>query len=72
MELDLEDAETGARVQLTFDAAARDDYATAFDEYSEQIERVAIRNGGRFVGLSSSLNLENAIFGPIIQTQAIQ
>ena len=71
-ELDLEDSETGARLQLTFDQAARDDYAKAFDEYSDHLERVALRNGGRYVGLSTSLNLEEAIFGPIIHTRAVQ
>jgi hypothetical protein len=71
-ELDLEDAETGARLNMTFDASAREDYAKSFDEYSDQIERVAVRNGGRYVGISTGLTVEEAIFGPIIQTRAIQ
>ena len=71
-ELDLEDAETGARMQLTFDAGARAEYAREFDAYADQIARVAMRNGGRYVGLSTSMGLEDAIFGPIIQTQAVQ
>lgn len=71
-DLDLEDAETGAKLQMTFDASARDDYARAFDEYSNHIERVAIQNAGRYVGLSTSLSVEEAIFGPIIHTRAVQ
>ena len=71
-ELELEDAETGARMELTFDASAREDYAREFDAYADQIERAAVRSGGRYVGLSTSLSLEDAIFGPIIQTQAVQ
>ena len=71
-ELDLEDAESAARLHLTFDASAREEYARAFDEYSDSIERVAMRNGGRYVGFSTALSVEEAIFGPIIQTRAIQ
>jgi uncharacterized protein (DUF58 family) len=71
-ELDLEDAESAARLHLTFDASAREEYARAFDEYADHVERVAMRNGGRYVGLSTSLSVEEAIFGPIIQTRAIQ
>jgi uncharacterized protein (DUF58 family) len=71
-ELDLEDAETGAHLQLSFDAGARNDYERAFDEYAGQIERVAVRNGGRYVGLSTGLSLEEAIFGPIIHSRVVQ
>lgn len=71
-ELDLEDAESGARLHLTFDAAAREDHAKAFDDYADHLERVAMRNGGRYVGLSTSLSIEEAIFGPIIQTRVVQ
>ncbi len=71
-ELDLEDAETGAKLQLTFDASARELYAKSFDEYADAIERVAMRNDGRYVGISTSLSLEEAIFGPIIQTRVVQ
>jgi uncharacterized protein (DUF58 family) len=71
-ELDLEDAETGARMNLSFDAAARDQYTAGFDEYCDRVQNVAIRNDGRYAGFSTSLALEEAIFGPVIQTQTIQ
>ncbi len=71
-ELDLEDAETGASLQLTFDDKARERYMSAFDEYAGSIEKAALRNGGRYAGLSTSMSLEEAIFGPIIQTRAVQ
>lgn len=71
-ELDLEDAESGARLQLTFDSRTRDGYTRAFDEYANEIERVAMRNGGRYVGISTSLSLEEAIFGPIVRTQVVE
>ena len=71
-ELDLEDAETGARMNLSFDAAARDQYTAGFDQYCDRIADVAMRNNGRYAGFSTSLPLEEAIFGPIVQTQTVQ
>ena len=70
-ELDLEDAETGTRVQLAFDDSARAAYTTAFDDFALQLRNVALRNGGRYVGLSTSIPIEEAIFGPIVRAGAI-
>ena len=63
-EFDLVDAETGAVAQIAMDEEARAAYAAAFESYSEQIRRVAERNGGRYAGLSTRQPLEEAIFGP--------
>ena len=71
-ELDLEDAESGTRVQLAFDDNARAAYTSAFDEYALQLRNVALRNGGRYVGLSTSIPIEDAIFGPIVKSGAVQ
>ena len=46
-ELEIEDAETGEHVELAFDAEARARYTTEFDAYADELERVALRNGGR-------------------------
>jgi len=70
-ELDLEDAETGTRVQLAFDDSARAGYTAAFDDYALQLRNVALRNGGRYVGLPTSIPIEEAIFGPIVRAGAI-
>lgn len=70
-ELDLEDAETGARLKLDFDTSARERYTTAFDQYSEILQRVALRNGGRHVGVSTSMSLEEVIFGPLARVRGI-
>lgn len=71
-ELDLEDAETGSRVQLAFDDAARASYAAEFDKYAQQIRGVALRNGGRYVGLTTSIPVEDALFGPLVKSGALQ
>ena len=71
-ELDLEDAETGGRVQLAFDEAARSVYTAEFDKYALHLRDVALRNGGRYVGLSTSIPIEDALFGPLVKSGALQ
>lgn len=66
-ELALTQAETGEEMEISFDAEARQAYTTAFDEYSNQIQRLAMRNGGRYAGLSTSMPVEDAIFGPVMR-----
>ena len=67
-ELDLEDAETGQRMELAFDAEARARYTAEFDRYADQLERVALRNSGRYVGLSTSVPIEQAVFGSLVRS----
>jgi len=71
-ELDLEDAETGARLQLPFGEDARASYVAAFDEFVAHIRQVALRNGGRYLSVSTSLPVEEAIFGPLVRSGAVQ
>lgn len=71
-ELQLEDAETGGRLQLSVDDAARRAYTAAFDEYAKQLETLALRNSGRYVGLSTATAIEDAIFSSLARSGAIQ
>jgi uncharacterized protein (DUF58 family) len=57
-ELELRDAETGAGLKLDFDDAARERYTRSFDEYCSMIQTLAMRSGGRYVGVASSQSLE--------------
>jgi len=66
-ELELQDSETGGRLELAFDPAARLRYTDAFDAFSRDLRRLALRNGGRYGGLSTSLSLEEAVFGPLLE-----
>jgi uncharacterized protein (DUF58 family) len=66
-ELELEDAETDGRLELSFDAAARLRYTAAFDKFSKDIRRLALGNGGRYAGLSTSMSIEEAVFGPLLE-----
>ena len=65
-ELALEDAETGANLEISFDDNSRKKYTEAFDEYAALLRRLALRNGGRYAGLPTSLPVEEAMFGPMV------
>ena len=71
-ELDLEDAETGQHVELAFDSDARTMYTAAFDEYSQALRRIALRNNGRYVGLPTNVPVDEAIFGPLVRSGAVE
>jgi len=70
-ELDLEDAETRGRLKVQFDAAARERYTQAFDDYARGIQKLALRNGGRYTGISTAQPVEEVIFGPLISARGV-
>jgi uncharacterized protein (DUF58 family) len=70
-ELDLVDAETGTQLHLQLDTRARESYTASFDQYCDQIRSLALRSGGRYAGFSTSVSIEDAIFGPIARTQGV-
>lgn len=71
-ELELLDAETGARLELEFDAGAREKYTAGFDAYRDLLRRIALRNGGRFASLSTSTVIEEAVFGPLVAAGGVE
>jgi uncharacterized protein (DUF58 family) len=71
-ELELEDAETGHRLALSFDAAARQQYTASFDQHSERLRLLALRNSGRYAGLSTAVPVDEAIFGPLVESGTLQ
>jgi hypothetical protein len=70
-ELELEDAETHTRLRLQFDAAARERYTREFDAYCESLRRLAVRNGGRYVGFSTTQSIEEVVFGPLVRARGV-
>lgn len=70
-ELDLQDAETGAALKLDVDEEARIRYTRAFDEYCSDLQRMALRSGGRYAGIATSQPLENVIFGDLVRMRGI-
>ncbi len=64
-DIELIDAESEAHVRITLDQNARLAYTASFDAHSEEIRRLAIRNGGRYTGLPTLTPLAEAMFGPL-------
>lgn len=71
-QLDLTDAETGSMLEIGFDAAARQHYTEAFDAFARNVQRIGLRNSGRYIGLSTATSIEEAVFGPIASSGGIQ
>ena len=71
-QLDLSDAETGAMLEIGYDEISRKNYTAAFDEYARAVQRVGLRNGGRYVGLSTATTIEEAVFGPMVRSGGIE
>jgi uncharacterized protein (DUF58 family) len=70
-ELELVDAETGDTVKLGFDEQARQEYTARFDHYSDEIRRLAQRNGGRYDAIPASTGLEEAVFGMLVRSRGV-
>jgi hypothetical protein len=70
-ELELVDAESGERLKLQFDEAARDRYTSAFDGHARAIQQMAVRSGGRYVGISTAQPVEEVVFGPLTRVRGI-
>jgi uncharacterized protein (DUF58 family) len=66
--LALSDAETGQRLELLFDRGARARYTAAFDAHARNLQQLALRNGGRYAGLATSVPIEEAVFGSLAET----
>lgn len=64
-EIELIDAETGFHQAITVDDEACRAYTAAFDAYAAQLNRLADRTGGRYLGLSTDTPLEQVLFGPL-------
>ena len=71
-ELEIEDAETGQKLELAFDADSRARYTAEFDDYSDHLRRVALRNQGRYLSVSTSVPIEQAIFGSFLNSGALE
>ena len=70
-EMELTDAETGQVLHLGLDDNSRREYTERFDNHAEEIRRLALRNAGRYVGLSTSLSIEECIFGSLVRAKGV-
>jgi uncharacterized protein (DUF58 family) len=70
-ELDLVDAESNMQVRMEIDDDARRKYTEAFDAYCDSLRLLAGRKDGRYVGVSTSMPLDEVIFGPLMRAKGI-
>ena len=56
-ELELVDAESGSHVKMQVDERAREKYTAEFDQYSDSLQKIAVSNSGRYVGVSTMMAL---------------
>ncbi len=70
-ELELVDAESGSHVKMQVDEQAREKYTTAFDQYAEALQKIAVSNNGRYVGVASTMALEDVIFGALVRAKGV-
>ena len=71
-DVELIDAESDRTLRIALDADARQAYTEAFDEYSGQLRTLALRNAGRYAGISTQTPLAEAMFGPLMILQNVQ
>ncbi len=70
-ELDLVDGETGHELRLQVDEPAQIRYTEAFDRFSASLQDLAQRNGGRYVGVSTSMAIEDIVFGALVRARSL-
>jgi len=70
-DLELQDAETGGHMKVQFDQSARVRYTQAFDAYADSIQKLALRSGGRYVGVSTAQLVEEVMFGPLVRSRGV-
>ncbi len=64
------DAETGQELEVSVDDGAREEYREAFDAHAASLEKLALRNRGRYAGLSTRVPMEELMFGPLTMVGA--
>jgi uncharacterized protein (DUF58 family) len=68
-EMELIDAESGTHVKIALDEEARESYTVGFDQHAAEVRRLALRNDGRYAGLSTAMPIEEAMFGPLMMIE---
>ena len=70
-EVDMTEAESGAKLRIEIDDEARRRYTEAFDKFSAGLKEIALRNEGKYANLPTSTPLDEAIFGTMIRARSI-
>jgi uncharacterized protein (DUF58 family) len=70
-QIDFRDAETDAQIRLNVDEAICQRYTEAFDRFAFQIRTLAAKHQGKYAGIPTSTPIEDAVFGPLLQSRAV-
>lgn len=70
-EMELVDAESGQMRRIDIDQRAVERQAAAYDEFCRGLQHLALRNQGRYVPLMTDAPVEDAIFGPLVNSSGM-
>ncbi|MEJ7609467.1 MAG: DUF58 domain-containing protein [Bryobacteraceae bacterium] len=71
-DMELVDSESGRHLELSLDQNARHAYTQAWDAHARRLQDLANRNGGKYVAVPTDTQIEEAIFGPLVQSGGLQ
>ena len=70
-ELELVDAESGELKRINVDSETAEQYTAAYDEFRERLGYVAFRSQGRYVHLTTDVEMEDTLYGPLIGSGSV-
>jgi hypothetical protein len=70
-ELELIDAESQTKLHVGLDDESRAQYTANFDQYANELRRLAQRYSGRYAGIPANTSLDEAIFGSLVRAQGV-
>ncbi len=70
-EFDLLDAETGEKIRMNIDQEIAREYVQAYDEHRRAIEYTAMRSGGRYLHLTTALELNDSLYGALMSSGSV-
>jgi uncharacterized protein (DUF58 family) len=71
-DLELTDAETGGKLEISFGPDARTAFTEAFDGWARALQEAVVRKGGRYVGIPTAMSIEDAVFGPLARSRGVE
>jgi len=70
-EFEMVDAETGEVLRMSVDRSVIDDYVKAFEKHAQGIQYVALRNGGRYMRLTTDMGMGDALYGALMSSGSL-
>ncbi len=70
-ELELVDAESGELQRINVDSETAEQHTAAYDEFREKLRYVALRSQGRYVHLTTDVEMEDTLYGALIGSGAV-